>query len=66
MNHTLCVLGGTGFIGQEIVARLVARGHDVKVPTRNPARYRDMTVLPSENFVCEIRRSEIFFTPLRK
>jgi uncharacterized protein YbjT (DUF2867 family) len=51
MNHTLCVLGGTGFIGQELVARLVAGGHDVKVPTRNPARYRDMTVLPSARLV---------------
>ena len=27
--HQVCVLGGTGFIGRELVARLGALGHDV-------------------------------------
>jgi uncharacterized protein YbjT (DUF2867 family) len=45
------VLGGTGFIGQELVARLVAARHDVKVLTRNPAKHRDLTVLPSVRLV---------------
>jgi uncharacterized protein YbjT (DUF2867 family) len=47
----VCVLGGTGFIGQEIVGRLGGAGHDVKVLTRNPAQHRDLTVLPSVRFV---------------
>jgi NADH dehydrogenase len=47
----ICVLGGTGFIGQEIVGRLGAAGHDVKVLTRNPAQHRDLKVLPSVRFV---------------
>jgi uncharacterized protein YbjT (DUF2867 family) len=47
----VCVLGGTGFIGQEIVGRLAAAGHDVKVLTRNPAQHRDLKVLPSVRFV---------------
>jgi NADH dehydrogenase len=46
-THRVCVLGGTGFIGQEIVARLAAAGHDVTVLTRNPAQHRDLKVLPS-------------------
>lgn len=47
----VCVLGGTGFIGQAILGRLGAAGHDVKVLTRNPAQCRDLKVLPSVRFV---------------
>ena len=47
----VCVLGGTGFIGSEVVARIAALGHDVKVLTRNPAQSRDLKVLPSVRFV---------------
>jgi NADH dehydrogenase len=31
----VCVLGGTGFVGSELVERLVDEGHWVRVPTRN-------------------------------
>jgi uncharacterized protein (TIGR01777 family) len=31
------VTGGTGFVGQALVAQLVARGHDVTIFTRRPA-----------------------------
>jgi NADH dehydrogenase len=51
MTAKVCVLGGTGFIGQEIVARLGAAGHEVKVLTRNPAQHRDLKVLPSVRLV---------------
>ena len=51
MSLQVCVLGGTGFIGQEIVARLGAAGHEVKVLTRNPAQHRDLKVLPSVRLV---------------
>ncbi|HEX5649637.1 MAG TPA: complex I NDUFA9 subunit family protein [Steroidobacteraceae bacterium] len=47
----VCVLGGTGFIGREVVARLGGRGHEVKLLTRNPARSREMKVLPSMRLV---------------
>ena len=43
----VCVLGGTGFIGREIVARLGAEGHDIKVLTRDPAQHRELGVLPT-------------------
>jgi uncharacterized protein YbjT (DUF2867 family) len=51
MALQVCVLGGTGFIGREIVARLGGAGHAVKVLTRNPARHRDLKVLPSVRFI---------------
>ncbi|HET7202472.1 MAG TPA: complex I NDUFA9 subunit family protein, partial [Steroidobacteraceae bacterium] len=49
--HKVCVLGGSGFIGREVVARLGALGHEVKVLTRNPAQHRELTVLPSMRLV---------------
>jgi len=49
--HSVCVLGGTGFIGEAIVARLGAAGHDVKVLTRNPAQHRALKVLPTVRLV---------------
>ncbi len=51
MSHTVCVLGGTGFIGRALVARLVGDGHAVKVLTRDPARHREMLVLPTLRLV---------------
>ncbi|MEK7816581.1 MAG: complex I NDUFA9 subunit family protein [Pseudomonadota bacterium] len=43
----LCILGGTGFVGRVLSARLVAAGHDVLVPTSHYERHRDLTVLPT-------------------
>ena len=42
---TICVLGGTGFVGTDLVARLVADGHWVRVPTRNRSRGVQLRVL---------------------
>lgn len=36
----IVVAGGTGFIGEPLVQRLVARGDDVSVLSRNPARVK--------------------------
>jgi NADH dehydrogenase len=47
----ICVLGGTGFIGSLLVARLVRAGHQVKVLTRNRARHRALLVLPTLELV---------------
>lgn len=47
----ICVLGGTGFIGHEVVARLAAARYEVAVLTRSPARHRDFAVLPSVRLV---------------
>ena len=40
------VLGGTGFVGRQVCARLAARGWEVTVPTRQPAQARALQVLP--------------------
>ncbi|HET7176868.1 MAG TPA: complex I NDUFA9 subunit family protein [Gammaproteobacteria bacterium] len=41
------LLGGTGFVGRHLAARLVARGHSVQVLTRYRFRHTDMLVLPT-------------------
>ena len=50
MNKIL-VIGGSGFVGRHIVARLVDRGLRVTVPTRNRARARHLILLPTVNVV---------------
>lgn len=40
------VIGGTGFIGQHLVACLVKAGHAVNVPTRRYQKGRDLLVFP--------------------
>lgn len=43
MNPTsVCILGGTGFVGRHLVARLESGGTSCRVLTRNPQRYRDL------------------------
>lgn len=49
--NSVCVLGGTGFVGRHLVQQLVARGYKVRVPTRHRERHRDLLVLPSLNLV---------------
>jgi uncharacterized protein YbjT (DUF2867 family) len=41
----VCVLGGSGFVGTELVIRLVRAGHWVRVPTRNLKRVEQLRVL---------------------
>ncbi|MEK7261977.1 MAG: NAD-dependent epimerase/dehydratase family protein, partial [Pseudomonadota bacterium] len=43
----ILILGGTGFVGRALCARLVAAGHEVLVPTTHQHRPRDLTVLPT-------------------
>jgi len=43
----ILVLGGTGFVGRHLVARLATLGHRVTVPTRHIARGRDLLVHPT-------------------
>lgn len=47
----ICVLGGTGFVGTEIVTRLADDGHWVRVPTRNPGHGRHLGVLSTVQLV---------------
>jgi NADH dehydrogenase len=47
----VCVVGGSGFVGSELVPRLVAAGHHVRIPTRNPDRGSHLTTLPNVELV---------------
>jgi uncharacterized protein YbjT (DUF2867 family) len=51
----ICVLGGTGFVGTELVTRLVYAGHWVRVPTRNLARAERLRVLDT----AELRQANV-------
>jgi NADH dehydrogenase len=48
---SVCVLGGSGFVGSQIVTRLVDGGRDVLVPTRRRARHRHLLVLPRARLI---------------
>lgn len=43
----ILVIGGTGFIGRHVVARLAKAGHRLSVPTRQAAHGRPLWVLPN-------------------
>lgn len=43
---TICILGGSGFIGRHLCAALAKEGHAVKVLSRHPERHRHLLVLP--------------------
>ncbi|MGH8170710.1 MAG: complex I NDUFA9 subunit family protein [Steroidobacteraceae bacterium] len=47
----ICVFGGTGFVGTELVTRLVRRGHWVRIPTRSPGRGQHLKVLSTVELV---------------
>ncbi len=49
--RSVCVLGGTGFVGRHIVSRLISSGRSVKVLSRRPERYKQMLVLPGVRLV---------------
>jgi NADH dehydrogenase len=49
--RTICVLGGTGFVGTELVTRLVRDGHEVRVPTRRLINGAHLKVLPTVQLI---------------
>jgi len=51
------VLGGTGFIGRHVAAALAARGHEVCIGTRHPARAARR--LPPSLRTCELREAHL-------
>jgi len=51
MTANICVLGGTGFVGTELVARLARAGYWVRVPTRSPAHGQHLRVLSTVELV---------------
>ena len=47
-NHTgvVTLLGGTGFVGRTLAAKLARAGYAIRIPTRNRQRARKLLVLP--------------------
>src|SRR5580658_9812833 len=43
---SLCILGGTGFLGTRLVARLIKDGHQVTVLSRDRELHKHLLVLP--------------------
>ncbi len=44
---TICVIGGSGFVGRHVCAALAARGLRVRVPTRHRDSAKHLTTLPT-------------------
>lgn len=55
MNERIVLLGGTGFVGRHLAARLAADGYRVTVLSRNRARRREVGVVPNVRVVtCDV------------
>ena len=50
-THKICLLGGTGFVGKRLAARLSEAGHDIVILTRHRERQRELLVLPTVRLV---------------
>jgi NADH dehydrogenase len=49
--RSICVFGGSGFVGTHLVAALARDGWRITVPTRNPARARHLSPIPALRLV---------------
>jgi len=47
IQKTICVLGGSGFVGHQLVSQLSKAGYVVRIPSRNRERRRSIMVLPN-------------------
>ncbi|MEQ1590894.1 MAG: complex I NDUFA9 subunit family protein [Thiobacillaceae bacterium] len=50
-NQTICVLGGAGFVGTQLVSQLAAAGKNVKVLTRRREQSKELILLPTVEVV---------------
>ena len=52
MNHkNICVLGGAGFVGTQLVSQLASTGKNVKVLTRRREQSKELILLPTVDVV---------------
>jgi len=45
-TKTVCIFGGTGFVGRHLAQRLTRDGHYIRIPTRRRERHRELLVNP--------------------
>jgi len=58
-QHHICIVGGSGFVGRHLAARLARDGHQLRVLTRRRERHRDLLVLPTlELLECNVHDEE--------
>lgn len=57
--NRVCILGGTGFVGRHLAARLSRAGIRCRIPSRNPQRHGALRLLPG----VELTRCESLDTP---
>jgi len=48
---SVCVLGGSGFVGRHVCHQLAGRGYRVRVPTRDRERAKQLILLPTVDVV---------------
>jgi NADH dehydrogenase len=53
---TVCILGGTGFVGRHLAARLAQMEMKVRIPSRHPQRHRALRILPN----VQVTQADIF------
>ena len=51
LQHRICIVGGTGFVGRHLVNRLAADGHQIRVVARRPHRHAAMGIVPHVELV---------------
>ncbi len=50
-KQTICVLGGTGFVGSHLANHLTRQGYIVRIPSRRRERHRDVLVMPTVDVI---------------
>jgi len=45
-SRSICILGGTGFVGRHLISKLAHSSASITVLCRNPERHRDLSVIP--------------------
>lgn len=58
-TRTVCILGGTGFVGKHLAAHLHNQGIRSRILTRRPERHRELKVLPG----LQLSEADIFDLP---
>jgi NADH dehydrogenase len=54
-THSICILGGTGFVGTALACRLIRDGHVVRVLTRDRYQHKALSVVPGLDLVdCDV------------